>query len=134
MKVSVVGGGPAGLFLALLLKRADPRHDITVFERNQHDETWGFGVVFSDATEDALAQADPAVTAAMAKAFATEAAQRIVNDAVQILGGRGVLASHPVDRLYRAVRALRIYEGTTEIQHLIVAGQLLKQAGGEGAA
>jgi len=49
---------------------------------------------------------------------------------VQILGGRGVLASHPVDRLYRAVRALRIYEGTTEIQHLIVAGQLLKQAEG----
>ncbi len=68
--------------------------------------------------------------AAMAKAFATEAAQRIVDDAVQILGGRGVLASHPVDRLYRAVRALRIYEGTTEIQHLIVAGHLLKQAGG----
>src|SRR5205807_1919139 len=60
--------------------------------------------------------------AAMAKAFATEAAQRIVDDAVQILGGRGVLASHPVDRLYRAVRALRIYEGTTEIQQLIVAG------------
>ena len=70
------------------------------------------------------------VEAAMAKAFATEAAQRIVDDAVQILGGRGVLASHPVDRLYRAVRALRIYEGTTEIQHLIVAGHLLKQAGG----
>jgi alkylation response protein AidB-like acyl-CoA dehydrogenase len=46
--------------------------------------------------------------AAMAKAFATEAAQRIVDDAVQILGGSGVLASHPVDRLYRAVRALRI--------------------------
>jgi acyl-CoA dehydrogenase len=68
--------------------------------------------------------------AAMAKAFATEAAQRIVDDAVQILGGRGVLASHPVDRLYRAVRALRIYEGTTEIQHLIVAGELLKRARG----
>jgi len=70
----------------------------------------------------------PRVTleAAMAKAFATEAAQRIVDDAVQILGGRGVLADHPVDRLYRSVRALRIYEGTTEIQHLIIAGQLLK--------
>src|SRR5204863_5753504 len=68
--------------------------------------------------------------AAMAKAFATEAAQRIVDEAVQVLGGAGVLASHPVDRLYRAVRALRIYEGTTEIQHLIVAGQLLKQAAG----
>ena len=64
--------------------------------------------------------------AAMAKAFATESAQRIVDDAVQILGGRGVLADHPVDRLYRSIRALRIYEGTTEIQHLVIAGQLLK--------
>ena len=64
--------------------------------------------------------------AAMAKAFATEATQRIVDDAVQILGGRGVLADHPVDRLYRSVRALRIYEGTTEIQHLIIAAQLVK--------
>ena len=73
-------------------------------------------------------QGAPRVTleAAMAKSFATEAAQRIVDDAVQILGGRGVLADHPVDRLYRSVRALRIYEGTTEIQHLIIAGQLLK--------
>ena len=64
--------------------------------------------------------------AAMAKAFATEMAQRIVDDAVQLIGGRGVLADHPVDRLYRAVRALRIYEGTTEIQQLIIAGELLK--------
>ena len=62
---------------------------------------------------------------AMAKSYATEAAQRIVDEAVQILGGRGVLADHPVDRLYRSVRALRIYEGTTEIQRLIIAGQLL---------
>ncbi len=66
--------------------------------------------------------------ASMAKAFATEAAQRIVDDAVQILGGRGVLAESPVDRLYRAVRALRIYEGTTEIQHLIIARHLLEGA------
>jgi alkylation response protein AidB-like acyl-CoA dehydrogenase len=65
---------------------------------------------------------------AMAKAYATEAAQRIVDDAVQILGGCGVLADHPVDRLYRSVRALRIYEGTTEIQHLVIAGQLLARA------
>jgi len=64
--------------------------------------------------------------AAMAKSFATEMAQRAVDDAVQLIGGRGVLASHPVDRLYRAVRALRIYEGTTEIQQLIIAGELLK--------
>jgi alkylation response protein AidB-like acyl-CoA dehydrogenase len=64
--------------------------------------------------------------AAMAKAFATEAAQRIIDDAVQIHGGRGVLRDSVVDRLYRAVRALRIYEGTTEVQHLVIAGQLLK--------
>ncbi|MCE2399140.1 MAG: acyl-CoA dehydrogenase [Gemmatimonadetes bacterium] len=69
------------------------------------------------------------VEAAMAKAFATEAAGRIVDRAVQVLGGRGVLASHPVDRLYRAVRALRIYEGTTEIQHLIVGGALARADG-----
>jgi acyl-CoA dehydrogenase len=70
----------------------------------------------------------PRVTleAAMAKSYATEAAQRIVDDAIQILGGKGVLADNPVDRLYRSVRALRIYEGTTEIQHLIIAGQLVK--------
>jgi acyl-CoA dehydrogenase len=67
------------------------------------------------------------VEAAMAKAFATEAAQRIIDDAVQILGGAGVLAESPVDRLYRAVRALRIYEGTTEIQHLVIAGHLVKE-------
>ncbi len=65
--------------------------------------------------------------AAMAKSFATEAAQRIVDDAVQVLGGAGVLASHPVDRLYRSVRALRIYEGTTEIQRLVIAGALLRE-------
>ncbi|HEU5312120.1 MAG TPA: acyl-CoA dehydrogenase family protein, partial [Candidatus Eisenbacteria bacterium] len=66
--------------------------------------------------------------AAMGKAYATEAAQRIIDDAVQILGGAGVLASHPVDRLYRSVRALRIYEGTTEIQHLVIAGRLLEES------
>jgi acyl-CoA dehydrogenase len=67
--------------------------------------------------------------AAMAKSFATEMAQRAVDDAVQLIGGRGVLAEHPIDRLYRAVRALRIYEGTTEIQQLIIAGEMLKAKG-----
>jgi acyl-CoA dehydrogenase len=64
--------------------------------------------------------------AAMAKAYATEAAQGIVDSAIQILGGRGIMADHPVDHLYRAIRALRIYEGTTEMQHLTIAGQMLK--------
>jgi acyl-CoA dehydrogenase len=64
---------------------------------------------------------------AMAKSAATEAAQRVVDEAVQILGGRGVLVGTPVERLYRVVRAMRIYEGTTEIQRLIIAGALLEQ-------
>ena len=63
---------------------------------------------------------------AMAKLHATEAAQHIVDDAVQVLGGQGVLASSVVDRLYRSVRGLRIYEGTSEVQHLVIAGLLLK--------
>ena len=66
------------------------------------------------------------VESAMAKYFATEAAQRIIDDAVQIFGGRGVLAENPIDRLYRSIRPLRIYEGTTEIQHLVIAKELLK--------
>jgi alkylation response protein AidB-like acyl-CoA dehydrogenase len=66
--------------------------------------------------------------AAQAKLFATEAAQRIVDDAVQIFGGRGVLRESIVDRLYRSVRALRIYEGTSEIQHLVIARQLLRDS------
>ncbi|MCZ6767486.1 MAG: acyl-CoA dehydrogenase family protein [bacterium] len=64
--------------------------------------------------------------AAMAKMYSTEAAQRIIDNAVQIFGGLGVVAGHPVERLYRDIRPLRIYEGTTEIQKLIIAKETLK--------
>jgi len=64
--------------------------------------------------------------AAMAKMQATEAAQSVIDDAVQILGGLGVMRGHPVERLYREVRALRIYEGATEVQKVIIARELLK--------
>jgi acyl-CoA dehydrogenase len=83
-------------------------------------------LTYRAAHEKDLGQERITLESAMAKSFATETAQRAVDDAVQLLGGRGVLADHPVDRLYRAVRALRIYEGTTEIQQLIIAGELLK--------
>lgn len=63
---------------------------------------------------------------AMAKLYATEAAQRIIDAAVQIHGGVGVMRGAIVEHLYRDVRALRIYEGTSEIQKLVIANQLLK--------
>jgi len=83
-------------------------------------------LVYRAACEADLGAERVTLESAMAKVFATEAAQRIVDDAVQIIGGRAALANHPVDRLYRAVRSLRIYEGTTEIQYLVIARELLK--------
>jgi acyl-CoA dehydrogenase len=65
--------------------------------------------------------------ASEAKLFATEAAGRIIDSAVQIHGGTGLVSGTVVERLYRDVRALRIYEGTSEIQQLVIAGQLLKE-------
>lgn len=70
--------------------------------------------------------------AAMAKMYATEAAQQIVDAAVQIFGGLGVARGNPAERLYREVRALRIYEGATEVQKLIIARQLLDAAAKTG--
>jgi len=71
--------------------------------------------------------ADARRASAMAKLYATEAAQRIVDEAVQIHGGLGVTRGQIVERLYREVRALRIYEGTSEIQRSIIAHSLLKE-------
>lgn len=64
--------------------------------------------------------------ASMAKAFATEMAQRVIDRAVQIFGGNGVRVGSKVEALYREIRAMRIYEGATEIQKLIVARELMK--------
>lgn len=65
--------------------------------------------------------------AAMAKMSATESAQKVIDRAVQLLGGRGVVTGNPVERLYREIRSLRIYEGATEVQKLVIAGEVLKQ-------
>jgi acyl-CoA dehydrogenase len=64
----------------------------------------------------------------MAKLFATEAAQRIVDQALQIHGGVGLVEGATTERLYRAVRALRIYEGTSEIQKIVIARTLFEKA------
>ena len=66
--------------------------------------------------------------AAMAKMYATEAAQRVIDRAVQLFGGRGVVSGNSVERLYREIRALRIYEGATEVQKLVIAGQVMRHA------
>ena len=64
--------------------------------------------------------------AAMAKMVATEGAQQVIDAAVQMFGGMGVMSEVPVERLYREIRALRIYEGATEVQQLIIAREMLK--------
>ena len=70
MRVAVIGGGPGGLYLAALLKQLDARHEVTVWERNAPDDTFGFGVVFSDETLGGIENADPVVAAQMASRFA----------------------------------------------------------------
>jgi acyl-CoA dehydrogenase len=83
-------------------------------------------LVYQAATAHDRTDPNLAMKSSIAKLFATEAAQRIVDQALQIHGGNGVVAGHIMERLYRDVRALRIYEGTSEIQKLMIARQLLK--------
>ena len=66
--------------------------------------------------------------AAMAKLAATEGAQQVIDDAVQLFGALGVVSEQPVERLYREIRALRIYEGASEVQQLIIAREILRGA------
>jgi anthraniloyl-CoA monooxygenase len=70
MRIAIAGGGPAGLYLAALLKQLDPAHEVSVWERNAPDDTFGFGVVFSDETLSGIDNADEVVLAAMESRFA----------------------------------------------------------------
>jgi len=70
VKIVCVGGGPAALYFSILMKKAHPRHEITILERNRLEDTFGFGVVFSDATQNNLAAADAETYDAMASHFA----------------------------------------------------------------
>src|SRR3977135_2860123 len=70
MKIAIIGGGPAGLYSAILLKKQRPEAEITVYERNRADDTFGFGVVFSDATLDNFGKDYPPSQRRSAQQFA----------------------------------------------------------------
>ena len=69
MRIAIIGGGPGGLYFSALMKQLDPQHEIVVWERNAAEDTFGFGVVFSDETLGGIANADATIAAAMASQF-----------------------------------------------------------------
>ncbi|WP_095937190.1 bifunctional salicylyl-CoA 5-hydroxylase/oxidoreductase [Streptomyces sp. Tue6028] len=93
LRVAVIGGGPGGLYAAALLKRLDPRREITVWERNAPDDTFGFGVVLSDETLGGIEHADPVVYASLQDEFVRWDDIDIVHRSVRhTSGGHGFAA------------------------------------------
>ena len=90
MKVSILGGGPAGLYFSILLKKSRPDCEIALYERNRADDTFGFGVVFSDQTLDIFKRYDPVSHAAILDNFAywDDIAVHFKNEVIRV-GGNG---------------------------------------------
>src|SRR3954454_22904505 len=100
MRIAIAGGGPGGLYLSILLKRLDPTHDVVVYERNAPDDTFGFGVVFSDETLAAFEAADPETFAEITRRFARWAEIDVhYRGEVVTSGGHGFSALARVDLL-----------------------------------
>src|SRR4051794_11267285 len=100
MRTAIVGGGPGGLYLSILLKKLDPTSDVTVYERNAPDDTFGFGVVFSDETLAAFDAADPETYAEITRRFARWAEIDVhYRGEVMTSGGHGFSALPRVDLL-----------------------------------
>jgi acyl-CoA dehydrogenase len=112
-----VFGRKLGEFQATQMRLADMATEIDAAALLVYRSAW---------TKDCIAER-VSREAAMAKMYATEAAQRVIDSAVQLWGGMGVVRGVPVEALYREIRALRIYEGTTEIQKLVIAAQVLAE-------
>ncbi len=109
-------GQPIGKFQAIQFKLADMATELEAARLLVYQAAWSADIDSAELKQKA----------SMAKLYATEAAQRIVDQALQIHGGIGLVTGHIMERLYRDVRALRIYEGTSEIQKLIIARALLQ--------
>jgi acyl-CoA dehydrogenase len=116
-KKRVQFGSPIATYQAVQFKLAEMATEL--------DAARGF--VYEAAIKLDRGDSDLAKSASMAKLYATEAAFRAVDEALQIHGGMGVITGTVVERLYREIRALRIYEGTSEIQRLIIANSILKE-------
>src|SRR3954465_124905 len=100
MRTAIVGGGPGGLYLSILLKKLDPADDVVVYERNAPDDTFGFGVVFSDETLAAFEAADPETYAEITRRFARWAEIDVhYRGEVMTSGGHGFSALARVDLL-----------------------------------
>jgi acyl-CoA dehydrogenase len=112
-------GRAIGEFQGIQFKLADMATELEAARLLVYQAAWAHDVPDADAKQKS----------SMAKLYATEAAQRIVDQALQIHGGSGVVAGSITERLYRDVRALRIYEGTSEIQKLVIARGLMKATG-----
>src|SRR6185295_10440327 len=98
MRTAIVGGGPGGLYLSILLKKLDPAHEVVVYERNAPDDTFGFGVVFSDETLAAFEAADPETYAEITRRFARWAEIDVhYRGEVMTSGGHGFSALARVD-------------------------------------
>jgi acyl-CoA dehydrogenase len=110
-------GRPLSEFQATQMALAEMHSELTAARLVVHQAAW-----LKDRGAERIAR-----EGATAKLVATETAQRVVDRAVQIHGGQGVMRGATVERLYREVRALRIYEGTSEIQKLVIARHILKE-------
>jgi acyl-CoA dehydrogenase len=111
-------GRPIAEFQGTEFKLAEMATELEAAKLLVYQAAWAHDCAGSDAKQKS----------SMAKYYATEAAQRIVDQALQIHGGNGLIAGSIMERLYRDVRALRIYEGTSEIQKLIIARELRKNS------
>ena len=112
LKVAVAGAGPAGLFFSLLLKRKRPDCEITVFEQNPRDATFGFGVVFSRGALEFLARDEPQMHARLAAAMESWPMQRIVHRDVAVdIDGNGFSALGRLELLRILQRGMRSVPG-----------------------